>query len=345
MELAESTAKPIILLKANRSPGSTEIARFHTSALAGDDRIVDQAARQAGVHRVSNLRGMVEAFKAFSAQPLKGPRLAVIARSGGHAVLSADSVFHNGFTLADFSDDFFSMLSEKTRAGVIKRTNPLDLGDVFDFAVYLEITEKALQERDVDGVLFLHSYALGVDFEPSMKFIAGCAELSTKYGKPVILCTIAHKEHWLTMREAAEIPVFTHVDDALVSFYMSMEHFEKKRQMEKLRPAAAAQTMGKVAISRLPSGMMPVADAFELLRSYGLPVADFRIVTDAREGLRGVGDLCFPVALKAASADLLHKTEEGGVILGISDDNSLAEAFGNMKVDSYHHPEDGALGV
>ena len=128
--------------------------------------------------------------------------------------MSADSVYLHGFELAYFSEGFFGMLSEKTRAGVIKRTNPLDLGDVFDFNVYLEITERALQEEGVDGILLLHSYALGVDFEPSIRFISGCGELSRKYEKPVILCTIAHKEHWLAMREAADIPVFTHVDDA-----------------------------------------------------------------------------------------------------------------------------------
>jgi acetate---CoA ligase (ADP-forming) len=335
MELAESTSKPIILLKANRSPGSTEIARFHTSALAGDDRVVNQATKQAGVHRVWNLRGMVDAFKAFSIPPPKGPRLAVIARSGGHAVISADSVFLHGFSLASYSDRFFAMLSEKTRAGVIKRTNPLDLGDVFDFNIYLEITEKAMQEEGVDGVLFLHSYALGVDFEPSIKLISGCGELSRKYGKPVMFCTIAHKEHWLSIREVAHIPVFTHVDDALASFRMSMEHYERKTRMQENRALTVKPTDKKAMSYRLPSGIMPAGDVFDLLKSYGLAVAEFRIVKEVREGSKAAGDMGFPVALKSASPDLLHKTEKGGVILAITDESSLQKAFDVVKADSY----------
>ena len=335
MELAESTSKPIILLKANRSPGSTEIARFHTSALAGDDRVVSQATKQAGVHRVWNLRGMVDAFKAFLVPPPKGPRLAVIARSGGHAVISADSVFLHGFKLASYSDGFFAMLSEKTRAGVIKRTNPLDLGDVFDFNIYLEITEKALQEYGVDGVLFLHSYALGVDFEPTIRFISGCGELSKRYGKPVMFCAIAHKEDWLVIREAADIPVFTHVDDALASFRLSMEHYERKTGVHADRARTVKAASEKPSPDRLPSGNMPVADVFDLLKSYGLVTADFRIVKEMADGSKAAREMGFPVALKSAAPDLLHKTEEGGVILEIANEGSLQKAFNTMKADSY----------
>ena len=333
MELAESTSKPIILLKANRSPGSREIARFHTAALAGDDDVVQQAVSQAGIHRVSGLREMVEAFKAFSGPPPKGPRLAVIARSGGHAVLSADSVFLHGFRLASFSEGFFAMLSEKTREGVIKRTNPLDLGDVFDFDVYLEITEKALLEEGVDAVLFLHSYALDADYEQSLRFISGCAELSRKHEKPIILCTIAHKEHWLTIRDTADIPVFTHVDDALTSFRMSLEHYEKKSGARTGRRRIMAPGKEKSPSPRLPPGIMFAADVFNLLRIYELPVADFRVVRGVGEGRGAAAELGYPVAVKSASRELLHKTDEGGVILGISEEPSLEKALRTMNSD------------
>ena len=228
MDLAAGTDKPVVLLKSNRSPESREIARFHTSALAGDDRIVDEAMKQAGVHRVENLKEMIDSFKAFSLKPLKGRRLAVIARSGGHAVLSADSVYRHGFTLASFSEEFFSMLSEKTRAGVIRRTNPVDLGDVFDFNVHLEIAERALREDGVDGVVVVHSYALGLDSEPTRRFIASMAELSKVYEKPIIFCMSGHKEDWFAMRETTDLPVFVHVDEALMAMRRSYTHFRNR---------------------------------------------------------------------------------------------------------------------
>ena len=334
MDLASSTQKPIVLLKSNRSPGSSQIARFHTSALAGDDRVVDEAMKQAGVHRATDLRGMVEAFKAFSLPPLSGPRLAVLARSGGHAVLSADSVYLHGFTLATFSDRFFAMLSERTREGVIRRTNPLDLGDVFDFDVYLEITERVLEEAGVDGVLVVHSYALGADFEPSMRFIQRSGELSREYGKPVIFCLIAHKEHLLSFKEAGSLPVFTHVDDALTAMHRSLEHVRRRACRDgEVRPLPFSRKAG--GSRRLPAGLLAVRDLFGLLEEYGLSVAESRVVKGLIEGLDAAESIGYPVTLKTASPDLLHKTEEGGVILDLKDSPSLKRAFRSLEADTY----------
>ena len=335
MDLAGSTGKPIVLLKSNRNPGTKEIARFHTSALAGDDRVVDEAMKQAGVHRVGDLRAMVNAFQAFSLPPPQGPRLAVIARSGGHAVLSADSVYLHGFTLASFSERFFALLSDKTRAGVIRRTNPLDLGDVFDFGIYLNITEKALEEPGVDGVLVVHSYALGVDVEPTRRFISQCGELSRKHGKPVIFCLITHKEDLLFMKEAGGLPVFTHVDDALAAMRRSFEHARRQGRVEAAGAGEAVFGQAAAGSPRLPAGLMAVREAFDLLTRYGLSAAAGTVVKGVDEGLDAARGMGYPVALKSASPGLTHKTEAGGVILDLKDGASLKEAFGKLEADTY----------
>jgi acyl-CoA synthetase (NDP forming) len=335
MDLAAGTTKPIVVLKANRSPESTEIARFHTSALAGDDRIVDEAMRQAGIHRVENLKELIDAFKVFSLKPLKGRRLAVIARSGGHAVLSADSVYRHGFKLASFSEEFFSMLSEKTRAGVIRRTNPVDLGDVFDLNVYLEITEKALQEDGVDGVLVIHSYALGLDSEPTMRFISSVTELSKTSEKPIIFCMIGHKEEWFAMREVTDLPIFMHVDEALTALQQSYRHYRNRTRT----PGDHSQIikyLEKGAISsRLAPGIMPVNEVFDVIKTCGLTVTDYRIVKDMEEGLKAAGAIGYPLALKAASPDVLHKTEHGAVLLNIENEAMLIKAFQRIKTGPY----------
>jgi acyl-CoA synthetase (NDP forming) len=335
MDLAAGTAKPVILLKANRSPESREIARFHTSALAGDDQIVDEAMKQAGVHRVENLKELVDAFKVFSLKPLKGLSLAVVTRSGGHAVLSADSVYRHGFKLAAFSKEFFSMLSEKTRAGVIRRTNPLDLGDVFDFNVHLETIEKALQEEGVDGVLVIHSYAIGLDSEPTKKFISSTAELSKKYEKPIVFCMIGHKEDWFAMREVADLPIFMHVDEALMALRRSYRHYRNRTRTHGDQPQTIRYTEKSAKISRLSPGIMPANEAFNLIKTYGLAIADYRIVKNMEEGLKAAHAIGYPLALKTASPDVLHKTEHGAVLLNIENEEVLVKAFQRIETDPY----------
>ena len=335
MDLIAGADKPVVFLKSNRTPESTEIARFHTSALAGDDRVVEEAMKQVGAHRVENLYEMINAFKIFSLEPIKGRRLAVIARSGGHAVLAADSVYRQGFTLAPFSEKFFGMLSEKTRAGVIRRTNPVDLGDVFDLNIYLEIAEKALQEQDVDGVVVIHSYAMGKDSEPTRRFISSIAEFSKIYKKPVLFCMSGHKEDWFEMREAADFPVFMHIDEALTALRWSFEHFRHQKNASEKGHQTRKYQEDKAITPRLPSGVMPVDGIYHLLGKYGLTVADYRIVTSLEEGINAAHNIGYPLALKTASPDVLHKTERGAVILDIGNEEMLAKAFQRVETGPY----------
>jgi acetate---CoA ligase (ADP-forming) len=335
MDLARGTDKPVVLLKSNRTLESGEIARFHTSALAGDDRIVDEAMKQAGVHRVENLKEMTDVFKAFSLKLLKGQRLAVVTRSGGHAVLSADSVYRHGFRLASFSEEFFSMLSEKTRTGVIRRTNPVDLGDVFDFNIHLEIAERALREDGVDGVVVVHSYALGADREPTMRFITSITELSKAHEKPIIFCMSGHKEDWFSMRETTDLPVFVHFDEALVALRRSYTHFRNRAGVPWDHSQIAKYAVKGVITSRLTPGIMPVNGAFDLIKRYGLAVADYRIVKDIEEGLKVTHSIGYPLTLKTASPDVLHKTEHGSVILDIENKEMLVKAFQGIESGPY----------
>lgn len=339
MDLAGATTKPVILLKGNTSPESKEIARFHTSALAGDDVVVDAAMREVGVHRVQNIKEMVECFKAFSLPAIGGSRLAVMARSGGHAVLAADSAYRHGFRLASFSDEFFAMLSEKTRAGVIRRTNPIDLGDVFDINVYLEIAEKSLQEIGVDGLIVIHSYALGDGSMHTKQFISSCAQLSRRFGKPIVFCTIGHKEDSLSLTEYGDIPVFTHVDDALLALSMALQHSRNVSpggRAERCRSWSYGKgDSGRQERACLPSGLMSMNEVFDLLERYGLIPARYSVVKNVDEALEAALSMGYPVALKTADPGILHKTDAGGVVLDIRDGEALRRAFQRVQSGSY----------
>ncbi|MCX5810184.1 MAG: acetate--CoA ligase family protein [Proteobacteria bacterium] len=335
MNLASSTDKPIILLKSNISPSSHKIASFHTSALAGDEQVLDAALKQAGVHRVHNINEMVECFKIFSLPVIKGPKLALMSRSGGHAVLSADAVYRHKFELAEFSDDFFSMVKQKSRAGIIKMTNPLDLGDIFDINFHVEIAEIALRERGVDGLVFIHAYAFGDDVGLTRDFVKTALEISGRCQKPIVFCMISHKDDWFSMKEVADFPIFTDVDQALKMLAKSFEHYtyRSKQTVKSPRPMLRSE------YQRLPSSgssmMMPVQEAFELIKSFQLPVADYAVVKGLEEGIDAAQSIGYPVALKVASSHILHKTEKGGVKLDLKDKKEFQDAFLIMDTEEY----------
>ncbi|HJX60618.1 MAG TPA: CoA-binding protein, partial [Thermodesulfobacteriota bacterium] len=133
MDIARSTSKPIILHKANTGESSRHIAKLHTAALANDDKIVEAALRQADIIRTKDFRSFVNAVKILSLPPIKGKNLVIISRSGGIGVVAADSAERHGFHLLPPDKTLQERFHSFFRAKVIQPTNPLDLGDLFNF--------------------------------------------------------------------------------------------------------------------------------------------------------------------------------------------------------------------
>jgi len=333
MRLAGSTDKPLVVLKANTNPASNSAARFHTAALAGDDEVVTAALRQAGIHRVQNLREMMDCFKVFSLPVIKGRRLAVLGRSGGQAVLLADAVHRYGFQLAELSDDFFSHVRQHVRAGVIRMSNPLDMGDIFDIDAYAGIVEKALSEDGVDGVVFSHAYVATFEVGPSRRLLEASIALSHRYGKPVIPCIIPEKHTWFSMKEEARAFLFDDVDEALKALERSLWHHEVHSCKKTQPPSTVAKAKKKLSV--LNGGFMKPSEAFALLASCGIPIAAVAAVNGADEAAKAAKRFRYPVALKTAAPGVLHKTEAGGVVLNIASEKELRKAFRAMKTPNH----------
>ena len=305
MELATRISKPIVCLKANRSPAAMEVARFHTTALAGDDEVADAALKQAGIHRVQNFREMLDTFKVFSLPLIKGNRLALITRSGGHGVLAGDAAHRHGFEAAKLSDGFFDLVKSK-KINVIRTTNPVDIGDVYSLNAYGEIIEKALQEKNVDGVAFVATFSSETDGLAVKEALKRTQTLMQRYEKPVVFCMVTNKDQWFPMKEVSDFPTFTDVDDALKALALSLEHFRNQgRQAFGRKQMSFAQHVRALKPSH-SSGMMDAANSFSLLRGYGIDVANYAVVKTAAEALtKSKGDR-LPGSIKESPTHRLY---------------------------------------
>lgn len=334
MQLASQTTKPIVCLKANRAPAAEEVARFHTTALAGDDEVADAALKQAGIHRVQNFREMLDAFKVFSLPLIKGNRLAFITRSGGHGVLSGDAAHRHGFEPAKLSEDFFDFVKSK-KINVIRTTNPVDVGDVYSLNIYGEIFEKALQEENVDGVIFVATFSSETDGLAIEKALKDAACLTVKYGKPIVFSMVTNKERWFPLRDVVDFPVFIDVDDALKALVLSREHWNNLNKPTRGRKTLSFTRHKKALKAIDASGMVDSARGFSLLGEYGIAVAEYSLIKTHSEARKKVHEIGYPIALKTASPSVLHKTEQGGVILNIRNNRELQDAINKMKADTY----------
>ena len=324
LELAKKSKKPIACLKANRVPLSNQIASFHTSALAGDDAIADIALKQAGVYRAQTLSDMVEFFKLSKLPKLKGKKIGVICRSGGQAVTFADVVGLYGFKLAKFSDSLFKFVNKRVRAGVIQLTNPMDLGDVLDENLYIEIMEKAICEDGVDALVFGYVYLSEIIISEAEEFIRQAHLISFKYNKPIYVYIASSKSQYFNLREVAPFPIFTN-ENQLFSILKDIYELEIIKAKDKSDFKTIKQT---TKISN--KGILSILDSYELLKEYKIPYPPYFVTDDKTKVVES--KLGFPVALKIADSEVLHKTEKKGVILNIKNSEELKKA--TMQIDA-----------
>jgi len=333
LEMARSTSKPIILHKANIGETSKEIAKLHTSALANDDHIVETALKQADIIRAKDFRSFINAVKVLSLPPMKGNDLVILSRSGGIAIIAADSAERYGFRLFPMKKSFQERIHNYFRAKVIKPTNPLDLGDLFDFNLYIKILEQVLKIKGVDGMIFQHA-AIGDEIQPSRRLIHTAKELSFRYQKPVAFCYLTEEEELAFIKRTFDFPIFTEPEDALSALAIAREHY-RKRSLSKEKPPDypvdfnRAKRFIRKAQKEKRDPTLP--EALEIIRAYGIPVADYRVIYRKEDLMKAMDKIGSPVALKFISKEGIHKSDIGGVALHIDQTKKAEEVYDRMK--------------
>ena len=325
MQIAASTDKPIVVLKSNTSKASNEIASFHTSALAGNDTVCDAAFAQAGMHRVKSFGEMADLFKIFQLPPMKGSNLAVIGRSGGQIVMAADAASDNNFNLIRFPEELLEHIGEHARARVIRLTNPLDMGDIFDLGFYAEVVEAVLAEPGIDGVVLQHLHGRGAETEATMELIKNIKKLSFQYRKPVAFCLMTERDEWFLLKTSTDFPLFLEPCCAIQALAAS-----RRQAQLKAAPPSPLKAMKPV---RHPGKSIMVAgikETFELLESNGFKSADYKFAKTPEKAVEAADKLGYPSALKIASSQLVHKTDAGGVTINIRDRTGFEKTANEM---------------
>jgi acetyltransferase len=329
-EAAARAGKPVLVHKSNRGAMARGIAASHTTALAADDRVVSAALRQAGVVRVDEVREMVGAAKALLLPPMRGPRLAVISRSGGHAVIAADACERRGLVLPPFPPEVIALARSRLRANVIRLANPMDLGDLFDVDAYRRVLEETILQRRYDGLLFLFTYYTIRDPGLPERLIAFVSELSERYAKPIAFCLLSFPAELRRLKGLTRFPLFGTTEEAIAGLATSLD-YARRRRTRTGRPArpkvdrARARAVLDRASARGRTHLS--ADAFDLLAAYGIPTPPVRRATSATDAVRAARAIGFPVAMKIESEDVVHKSDAGGVALGLNTANAVAAAY------------------
>jgi acetyltransferase len=334
-EIARRSPKPILAIKGNVGTLGNSIAASHTASLSNDDRVVDVGFAQAGIARVRNPTNLAAYVHGLRMPPMRGRNLAVLSRSGGHAVLAADSCERYGFRLSPFPPEFIREIEGHFRASVIKLTNPLDLGDLFDLEVYRRIIDQTLQLPEVHGVLFLLTYVPGIEGPAAREVLKFAGEAGRRHDKPVVLYVATSQEETLQLKRSLEHPVWTHIDLAVRSLRASQEYLLEAGRARRTPPAPAGPAdlpcaRRLVAAARAERRDLYLHEAVALLECYDIPVVGGRHVRTVDEAAAAAAELGYPAAIKVVSRQISHKSDFGGVQLNLRSEPGLRQAWADM---------------
>ncbi len=333
MAALQDCKKPVILHKSNTSEQSQVIAKSHTAALAVDDDVVTAACRKCGVFRVHSFQQFINCAKAFSIPAMRGDNLMVVSRSGGHAVVAADAAAAAGFNLPALSEEFVDKISRRFRAAVIKLTNPLDLGDIFDIDYYITILEMALERDDVDGVLLNHVFQAESEFASTLRLVQKVETLQLRHNKPVTIVLFSSVSAVAKLMGEISIPAFSEPLAAIEALTVSLTHkcnLEKNAQTLTPLPGVAGDIARPLFAEWLDDAArrdqtLFADQALTLMQEYGLPVVPGALARHPHELFEESEELGFPLVLKAVVSHMSHKSDAGGVLTGIADLKTLED--------------------
>ena len=335
MQLAKHSPKPVLVFKSNVGKLGHNIAASHTGALSSDDQVVEAAFHQCGITRVHDVTTLSNYMKTLRLPPLKGNRLAIISRSGGHAIIAADACEKTGFTLSEFPQEFIQEIEKHFRASVIKLTNPLDLGDILDLDVYRRIVSETLVRDNVDGVVFLHTSVDKTERDNNAKLIGSLAQMCQQQNKPVAIYLSAGEDEIDALMEQFDFPIFTRIVETFQALKLSYDHTQIIAGTSKDDDPPLFAVNSKRVNELVESGMskkrnLLLHEAMEVLKQYGIPTIRSGVAASSVEAKNFADNFGYPVAMKLVSEDVLHKSDVGGVELNLRDGSTVEQTYDKM---------------
>jgi len=334
---AAARNKPVMAIKAGRTPLAAKAAASHTGALAGTDEVFSAAFRRAGIVRVDTIEELFAAAETLACgSAATGERLAIITNGGGPGVMAVDALAAGAGRLAALSATTIERL-DKVLPATWSRGNPIDIIGDAPSGRYADALHAVLEDDGVDAILVMHvPTAIAPSIEPAKAVI----EMARSTKRPIFACWLGC-DAVLDARKAfaeARIPSFDSPDGAVRAFNHMLEYRTTQRNLmempaadpEDSMPDRAAARIAIAAALREGRDILTEPEAKAVLTAYGIPVVETIAVTDADAAVAAAGRLGYPVVMKILSPDITHKSDVGGVVLGLETSGAVRAAMEAM---------------
>jgi len=322
--------KPVVAIKGGVTRSGSRAVSSHTGSLAGSEAAYMAAFRQAGVIRAPSLEALLDYARAFAYQPLpRGPRVAILTNAGGPGILATDALERAGLELARLNRETTAAL-EGFLPGEASVANPVDiLGDA-SAERYEQALQVLLADRGVDSVIVIAVPQAVIDIEATAEAVG---RLAAETDNPLLGCFIgeASMETGVAILDRHGVPNYPFPERAAMALAaMDAYRRERERPIFEVQPCTVRTSPVRELFDRVRAeGRVSIGDAEarEVLKAYGFPVPESRLARTPEEAVEIAEEIGYPVVLKIASPDILHKTDVGGVRLNLGSPDDVRDAF------------------
>ena len=335
MEVARKVTrkKPVIAIKSGVTESGSRAVSSHTGSLAGSEAAYKAAFQQSGIIRVDSMEALFDNARAFAYQPLvQGDRIAIVTNAGGPGILATDALERAGLKITRLSPETTQALDAQL-PGAASSANPVDvLGDALADR-YEHAIKVVLEDPNVDGLMVIVTPQAMTEIEKTAHAVG---RLSQNLDKPVLGCFMGESriKAGIDVLWQYGVPNYPFPERAAGAL-AAMSAYRKERETPIFVPQPGSESL--LAVRELfhrvrSEGRVAIGDseAWTVLESYGFRVPKSRLAESAEEAISIAEEIGYPVVMKIASPDILHKTDVGGVRLNIRSANDVRDSYDLM---------------
>jgi acyl-CoA synthetase (NDP forming) len=326
LAMAREAGKPVIVLKVGVSAAGSEAAASHTGALAGSDAVFDVVLRNGGAIRVPSIEQLLDVGHAVSvvgtARAPKGNRAALVTASGGFGVLMADAASAQGLDLPK--------LSARTQERILSALpyaspgNPVDMTAQVSSRpeLLVQVLSAVAEDPVCDAVILQSAYAFQM---PRLRdvYIAALEQVRRDHPSRLILLCCKAPRDTIAQLNRMGFPTVETIDAACSTLAALVRLGTRGEQAETAATLSSTDALPQEAFANEASAKAALAQA-------GVPVLKEVTAASRDAALAAAREIGFPVVLKIVSPDILHKTEVGGVVVGVRSEAQLADEYDSL---------------
>lgn len=334
MEIAKritmETKKPIIVLKSGRTPEGAKAAISHTGALMGSDEIYDALFVQSRVIRVDTMQDLFELSTAFSKQPTPPEQggVVIVSNAGGPAIISVDACSKYGLKMADIDSSRESISRVIPAHGSAR--NPVDIVGDADFRRFEKVLVEVISNPSVGSIVTMCTPSATLDYDDLARTIVKTSKGS---GKTMLAALMGLAEGTKNKEILSEggIPHFMYAESAIQTLY-AMYRFRDwvRRPSGRLKVFDADKKKVTALFDNVrKSGRRNLVEeeGYQVLGAYGFTTPKTVLTNTAEQAVHASESIGYPVVMKIASPDIIHKSDAGGVKVGLANEEQVRTAF------------------